>query len=260
MVWGFLFANLWKNIYNTLMIRLNKYLASCGIGSRRTCDQYIFEKKVKVNGQVVEGVGRVIDERKDIVEFEGKQLTYISGFTYLKMNKPKGYICSMKDDRGRKCVYDLLKNEERVFSIGRLDYDTEGLLLFTNDGQLAEKIAHPRNEIKKVYIAKIEGTIKESELAVLRNGVVIDGERLPSAKVEFVSAAPGSTKIRITIRQGINHQIKKMISAIGKNLLFLKRVQVGEIKLGGLARGEVKPLSQDEIQSLKSLWGKNGFV
>lgn len=245
--------NLKHNII-IVMIRLNKFLANCNIGSRRTCDKYIFEGKVTVNGKVVEGLGMIINENSDIVEFEGKKLTLpANSFVYYKLNKPKGYICSTHDDRGRKCVYDLLNVKERVFSIGRLDYDTEGLLIFTNDGKLADKIAHPRNEIKKVYIAKIEGTIKESELAVLRSGVVIDGVKLPSAKVEFVSAATGSTKIRITITQGINHQIKKMISAIGKKLLLLKRVQIGDVKLGGLSRGEFKMLTTDEISKLKNL-------
>lgn len=236
------------------MIRLNKFMAKCNVGSRRACDKYIFEGRVKVNGQQVNGLGMIINENTDIVEFDSQKLSLpTSPFVYYKLNKPKGYICSAHDDRGRKCVYDLLKVEERVFSIGRLDYDTEGLLIFTNDGKLADKIAHPRNEIKKVYIAKIEGTIKESELAVLRSGVVIEGEKLPSAKVEFVSASAGSTKIRITITQGINHQIKKMISAIGKRLILLKRVQIGDVKLGGLSRGDFKQLTQDEISKLKNL-------
>lgn len=248
-----MFANFNKKLYNTFMIRLNKYLANCQVGSRRTCDKYIFEGKVKVNGIVETGLGKVINEKNDIVEYEGNIISMPSEYAYYKMNKPKGYICSAKDEHGRKCVYDILKVDQRVYSIGRLDYDTEGLLLFTNDGDLANKIAHPRNEIKKIYIAKIEGNIKESELAVLRSGVVIDGEKLPPAKVEFVSSVSGSTKIRITITQGIHHQIKKMISAIGKNLILLKRVQVGDVKLGGLARGEVKKLTNEEIIKLKSL-------
>ena len=169
------------------------------------------------------------------------------------MNKPKGYLCSHSDPQGRKTVYSLLNTTERLFTVGRLDYDTEGLLIFTNDGELANKLAHPRNEIKKVYIARIEGQIKESELAVMRAGVVIDGEKLPSCKVEFVESLKGQTKLRITLKEGLNHQIKKMFKAIDKNLVFLKRVQVGEVKLGGLSRGETKPLTNEELLLLKNL-------
>ncbi|MGI5842058.1 MAG: pseudouridine synthase [Christensenellales bacterium] len=235
------------------MIRLNKFLAQAGIASRRKCDQLILEGKVKVNDKVETGLGRVINEFKDAVFFDGKRVELQKNFLYFKMNKPKGYVCTNKDDKGRKTVFDLIKHSERLFTIGRLDYDTEGLLLFTNDGELAEKLSHPRNEVKKTYIAKIEGVIKESELAVLRKGVVIDGEVLPSAKVDVYEVAKGYTKLKIIIDEGKNHQIKNMFKGIGRTLMFLKRIEVGGVKLGGLSRGEYKALTDVEVNILKTL-------
>ena len=232
------------------MIRLNKFLAQAGIASRRKCDELILQGKVKVNDKVESGLGKVINENKDKVTFEGKPVTVAKSFVYLKMNKPKGYVCSASDEHGRKTVYDLLDRNERLFTIGRLDYDTEGLLLFTNDGDFANKLAHPRNEVKKIYVARISGEIKESELAVLRAGVVLKDETLPSAKVEHAGNGKGFTKLKITIDEGKNHQIKKMFEGIGRELLFLKRVQIGEVKLGGLSRGETKELTKEEINTL----------
>ena len=235
------------------MIRLNKYLAMANVASRRKCDEFISQGKILVNGKVAT-LGTSVDEKKDKVEYDGKTLSLETNFVYLKMHKPKGYVCSANDEHGRKTVYDLLpKQSARVFTIGRLDYDTEGLLLFTNDGQLTEKLSHPRNEIKKIYIAKVKGKLKESELAVLRKGVVLESEVLPDAKVEYLEMGADYTKLQITIDEGKNHQIKNMFTAIGKELLFLKRTQIGEVKLGGLGRGLTKSLSQEEIDSLINL-------
>lgn len=235
------------------MIRLNKFLASCGVASRRSCDTLILDGKVKVNGKIENGLGTVIDENKDKVEYDGKVLCLPVQKIYIKMNKPKGYLCTTSDEHGRHTVYELLDTKERLFTVGRLDYDTEGLLIFTNDGDLANKLAHPRSEIKKIYVAKAEGVFKESELAVMRAGVVINGEKLPSCKVERIECTKNLTKLRITLKEGQNHQIKKMFEGIGKNLVFLKRVQIGNVKLGGLSRGESKPLSTEELLGLKNL-------
>jgi len=235
------------------MIRLNKFLASCGVASRRSCDTLILDGKVKVNGKIENGLGTVVDENKDKIEYDGKVLCLPVQKIYIKMNKPKGYLCTTNDEHGRRTVYELLDTKERLFTVGRLDYDTEGLLIFTNDGDLANKLAHPRSEIKKVYVAKAEGVFKESELAVMRAGVVINGEKLPSCKVERIECTKNLTKLRITLKEGQNHQIKKMFEGIGKNLVFLKRVQIGNVKLGGLSRGESKPLSTEELLGLKNL-------
>ena len=150
-------------------MRINKYLALCGVASRRKSDDLIKAGKVSVNGKVVTELGLDINEKKDNVTYDGKEVKLASKYVYYKLNKPKGYICSASDEKGRKTIYDLVTDlDTRVFSIGRLDYNTEGLLLLTNDGTLANRLMHPSHEVEKEYIVVIEGPIKESELAVLR--------------------------------------------------------------------------------------------
>lgn len=231
-------------------MRLNKFLASAGVASRRKCDQLIQEGLISVNGKVVNELGTIIKEKKDKVFYEGRQILLPSSFVYIKLNKPKGYACTAKDEKGRKTIYDLLPQGERLFSIGRLDYDTEGLIILTNDGDFANKVAHPRYSVDKEYHVTIEGQIKESELAVLRKGVVIDGERMPSAKVEFLSTDGKFTKLSIVIDEGMNRQIRRMFEAIGKTIKLLKRVRIGNVKLGGVKRGDFRDLTTQELDSL----------
>ena len=246
-------------------MRLNKFLATCGVASRRKCDEIIKSGKVVVNGQVVTDFVN-INEKKDKVAYDGKVLTLPENFVYIKLNKPKRFMCTSSDDRQRKTVFDLVKMPNtRLFCVGRLDYDTEGLLLLTNDGDFAEKLIHPSFDIEKEYYCTIEGEIKESELAVLRKGVVIDGERLPAARVKVLSVSDESsskrhkdnvvrkrTKLSVTITQGLNRQIRRSFEAIGKNIILLKRVRIGDIKLGGLSRGEFKDLTEKEKQCINS--------
>lgn len=231
-------------------MRLNKFLASCGIASRRKCDELILNGDISVNGRIIKELGSIVNEKKDKVIYEGKQLFLPSSFVYIKLNKPKGYACSAKDEKGRKTIYDLVKTEERLFSIGRLDYETEGLIILTNDGDFANKVAHPKYSIEKEYHVTIEGQIKESELAVLRKGVVIDGTRMPSAKVEFISADDKFTKLSVVIDEGMNRQIRKMFDAIGKSIRLLKRVRIGRVRLGGVKRGDFRDLTDEELNSL----------
>lgn len=231
-------------------MRLNKFLASAGIASRRKCDQLIQDGLVSVNGKVVSELGTVINEKKDKVFYEGRQISLPSSFVYIKLNKPKGYACTAKDEKGRKTIYDLLPQGERLFSIGRLDYDTEGLIILTNDGDFANKVAHPRYSVDKEYHVTIEGQIKESELAVLRKGVVIDGERMPSAKVEFLSSDGKTTKLSVVIDEGMNRQVRRMFEAIGKTIKLLKRVRIGNVKLGGVKRGDFRDLTTQELDNL----------
>ncbi len=231
-------------------MRLNKFLASAGVASRRKCDQLIQEGLISVNGKVVNELGTIINEKKDKVFYEGRQILLPSSFVYIKLNKPKGYACTAKDEKGRKTIYDLLPQGERLFSIGRLDYDTEGLIILTNDGDFANKVAHPRYSVDKEYHVTIEGQIKESELAVLRKGVVIDGERMPSAKVEFLSTDGKFTKLSVVIDEGMNRQIRRMFEDIGKTIKLLKRVRIGNVKLGGVKRGDFRDLTTQELDSL----------
>lgn len=231
-------------------MRLNKFLSNSGVASRRKCDELISQGKVFVNGKVVSELGLQINEKKDKVMVEGKQIKLPSSFVYIKLNKPKGYACTAHDEKGRKTIYELIDTDERLFSIGRLDYDTEGLILLTNDGDFANKVAHPKYAIEKEYRVTIEGQIKESELAVLRKGVVVDGERMPSAKVEFLSADDKFTKLSVVIDEGQNRQIRRMFEAIGKSIRLLKRVRIGQVRLGGLKRGDYRDLTEDELNSL----------
>ncbi len=228
-------------------MRLNKFLSSCGIASRRKCDEIISQGRVIVNGKVADSLGLSIDENKDRVEVDGKVLCLPKEFVYLKLNKPKGYACTASDERGRKTIFDLIKSDVRLFNVGRLDYDTEGLLIVTNDGDFANKIMHPSFAIEKEYIVTIEGEIKESELAVLRKGVVVNGERMPSARVKFVSTDGKFTKLSVVIDEGQNHQVRRMFEAIGRDIKLLKRIRIGKIRLGGLYRGMTKPLTRQEI-------------
>lgn len=236
-------------------MRLNKFLSNSGLASRRKCDKLIEEGKVYVNGKAEYEFGRQINEKKDKVMVEGKLITLPSSFVYVKLNKPKGYACTANDERGRKTIYDLIDSEERLFSIGRLDYDTEGLILLTNDGDFANKVAHPKFHIEKEYRVTVEGEVKESELAVMRNGVVIDGQRLPKARVESLSFDGKYTKLSVIIDEGLNRQIRRMFEAIGKSIRLLKRVRIGDVKLGGLKRGDYRDLTENELNSLvRNVW------
>lgn len=231
-------------------MRLNKFLSNSGVASRRKCDLLIEEGKVTVNGKVVTELGLKINEKKDKVKVDGKDVSLPSSFVYIKLNKPKGYACTASDEKGRKTIYDLVDCEERLFSIGRLDYDTEGLIILTNDGDFANKVAHPRFQTEKEYRVTAEGEIKESELAVMRKGVVVDGERMPSARIEKLSYENGFTKLAVIIDEGQNRQVRRMFEAIGHEIKLLKRVRIGLVKLGGLKRGEYKDLTEEELNLL----------
>ncbi len=230
-------------------MRLNKFISSSGVCSRRKADELIESGKVLVNG-VVANVGTQVDERKDKVLVNGQEVKPTSNLLYFKLFKPKGFTCTASDERGRRTIFELVDVKERLFSVGRLDYNTEGLIILTNDGDFAQKLAHPSYEIEKEYIVKIEGKILESELAVLRKGVVIDGERLPRAGVKLVKVEGDRTRLSVVIHEGINHQVRKMFEAIGKDIILLKRVRIGSVKLGGLKRGEYRPLKAEEITAL----------
>lgn len=231
-------------------MRLNKFLSGAGIASRRKCDGLITDGLISVNGKVVTELGTVINEKKDKVVYQGVEVKLPTSFVYIKLNKPKGYACTASDEKGRKTIYDLIKCEERLFSVGRLDYDTEGLIILTNDGDFANKIMHPKYELEKEYQVTIEGEIKESELAVMRNGVVVDGERMPPARVKYLEKTSGGTKLSVVIHEGQNRQVRRMFEAIGKSIKLLKRVRIGGVKLGGLSRGEYRDLTEAELNLL----------
>lgn len=234
-------------------MRINKFLEGCGVGSRRFSDGLIKDGRITVNGKKAV-LGQEIDERRDSVVFEGKRLTLKNKNSYYIMNKPKGYVCTVKDDLGRKTVMELLpKNAGRVVPVGRLDYDSEGLLIFTDDGELVNRLTHPRNEIPKTYILKVEGDVTEPMLNKLRNGVEIDGKLTQKCKLSVTDKTDKFTKLAITITEGRNRQVRKMMEAVGKEVVFLKRIKIGELGLSGIDRGSCRALSKYEIDYLKNL-------
>ena len=237
------------------MERLNKYLASTGAASRRGADKLIEEGRVKVNGKVVKELGTVINEKKDVVAVEDIIVKAVNNYAYILFYKTKGCITTVSDEKGRKTIYDYLQdlNIPHLIPVGRLDYDTEGMLLMTNDGDLAYKLTHPSFEVPKTYLVKVEGEMPEHKLAQLRKGVTVDGEKTKRCKVKLLEYKNGESKIQITITEGKNRQIRKMFDAVEKEVKFLKRIAVGELRLGGLARGGYRYLNDDEIYYLKNM-------
>lgn len=233
-------------------MRINKYLAECGVASRRQCDKLIEEGAVKINGRLC-ALGAEVNDG-DTVTVNGKKISREEKWEYYILNKPKGYVCTVSDDLGRKTVMELLpKHATRVYPIGRLDYATEGLLLFTNDGDLAFRLTHPKNEIPKTYMAKIEGSITEAELDKLRFGVEIDGKMTARCKVSLTETGKEASKVVLTITEGRNRQVRKMFEAIGKNVILLKRTKIGDLTLHGLDRGQCRALTPKEVEYLKLL-------
>ncbi|MEG9429606.1 MAG: pseudouridine synthase [Christensenellaceae bacterium] len=234
-------------------MRINKFLAESGVCSRRSADKLIEDGQVKVNGKVCV-IGQDVDEFSDNILVNGKKVTLSDTFDYYIMNKPKGYLCTVKDDRGRKTVMDLLPpNVKRVVPVGRLDYDSEGLLIFTNDGDLTFKLTHPKNEIPKTYLVKTERPVSESDISKLKQGVIIDGVKTKKCSVRFIESTKTGSKLHITITEGKNRQIRKMIEAIGNSVDFLKRIKIGDLTLSGLDRGETRKLTAREIEYLRML-------
>ncbi len=233
-------------------MRINKYLAECGVASRRNCDKMIEDGLIKVNGKVCT-LGQEVSD-KDTITVNGKTIVHHVKKEYYILNKPKGYVCTVSDDKERKTVMELLpKSAGRVFPIGRLDYDTEGLLLLTNDGDLTLRLTHPRNEIPKTYMAKIEGGIEENELDKIRAGVDIDGKRTKKCSAHIIETDKKFAKVVLTITEGRNRQVRKMFEAIGKNVAFLKRIKIGDLTLRGLDRGSCRRLTDSEVEYLKFL-------
>lgn len=231
--------------------RLQKYIARCGITSRRKAEELILAGHVKVNGTKVTELGTKVDPDKDIVTVDNKRISEINTYIYIKLYKPEGYVTTVKDQFDRKTVLDLIDIKERIYPIGRLDYNTSGLLLLTNDGELANKLMHPKYHIYKTYIAETEGRISEESIHKLRNGVAIENYRTAPAKVNLLKCKDNKSLVQISIYEGKNRQVRKMFDAIGHNVIKLKRISFGEINLGDLKTGSWKNLSNEEIKFLK---------
>lgn len=302
-------------------MRINKYLAECGVCSRRKADELVKEGRVSVNKKIVREVGTDVNENQDVVYVDGKKVVRVTHYDYLLFYKPKGCVTTLNEERDnksgrkktdkeleeianraeklaaqgiteekteyskpRKIITDFIGadyRDKRLYPVGRLDYDSEGLLLLTNDGNLTYKLTHPSSEIPKTYVVKIEGTIEESDLAALRKGVTVDGVKYGRSKVKVtgIEKVGGSkkatidpkdvrareaiecaddmqnvyTRLEVIIFEGKNREIRKMFEAVEKKVVFLKRVAIGDLRLGGLARGAYRPLNDMEIAYLQSL-------
>ena len=236
------------------MVRLQKYLADCGVASRRGSEEIIRSGRVRVNGETVTEMGVKIDEDNDLVMVDDIPVRIEKKLVYIMLNKPAGFVTTVSDDKGRDTVMDLVTDIPiRLYPVGRLDYDTEGLLLLTNDGELTYNITHPKNNIPKTYVAEVTGNINMETLTRLRNGVVIDGIRTIPAKGEVIGATQLGTKLEITIHEGRNRQVRKMFESVGCIVKRLKRTKEAGLNLGHLPLGRWRKLSESEVNMLKKI-------
>lgn len=233
-------------------IRLQKFLAENGVASRRKSEELIARGKVKVNGHPV-SLGDKVDPKKDIVTVFGERvMPSESGNIYIMLNKPRGYVTTMNDEMGRKCVAELIEDiDERLFPVGRLDRDSEGLLLFTNDGEFANMMTHPSMHISKTYRVTVKPCATEEQIVEMTSGVVIDGKKTMPATIQVLNDSTDRTVFQITIHEGRNRQIRKMCEAVGLETIRLKRISVGSLKLGSLAVGQYRELKKEEVAALK---------
>jgi len=238
-----------------LQERLQKVLANVGVASRRKVEEFIIEGRVKVNGKIA-SLGDKCDIEKDLVTLDDKPVKSEDKKAYYLLNKPKGYISSVKDERGRKTVVDLLPQNLRIYPVGRLDYATEGLLLLTNDGELTHFLIHPKFEIEKTYIAKVKGDLTKEKLETLRNGVMLTDGKTAPAKVKILESGE-IFKVKVTIHEGRNREIRRMFEAVGCVVIALKRIKFANLDLTGVERGKYRELTNSEVKSLYALQTKN---
>lgn len=237
-------------------IRLQKYLAECGIASRRKSEELIAAGKVKVNG-VTASIGDKVNPKHDKVTVSGKKAVSVKKSVYIMLNKPRGFITTMSDEHDRKCVAELVKGiNTRVYPVGRLDRESEGLLIMTNDGEFANALTHPSKHISKTYRVTIRPEITKEQATAFRNGIEIDGRMTAPADLRILEAQENRTVVEVTIYEGRNRQIRKMFEALGIEVARLKRTKVGNLKLGMLKQGDYRDLTPEEVNSLYELAGK----
>ncbi len=228
-------------------MRINKYLAECGLGSRRKVEQYILNGDISINNTIITNLGFDVKDN-DVVSFKGNVLCKQAEKVYIMLNKPKCYITSLKDEKGRRVVTDLLKGcKEKVFPVGRLDYNTEGLLLLTNDGDWANNIIHPSKNIEKTYEVKLKYMATNKQIHALETGILIDGKKTLPACVEYMGDDNEYFVYNITIHEGRNREIRKMFESLGLKIYNLKRISIGSLLLDDLPMGKYKYLKNNEI-------------
>jgi pseudouridine synthase len=234
--------------------RIHKILAKAGIASRREAERMVMEGRVAVNGNVIDALGFKADPLRDSIKVDGKRITGFGTKVTLLLNKPRGYLSTVKDPKGRPTVMDLLKNlRGRLYPVGRLDFDAEGLLLLTNDGDLANVLTHPRYSIPRTYLVKVGGVPDEKRLAKLIKGVMLEDGKARVTSVQMLRQKEKNSWIQVVVTEGRNRLVKRMFSAIGHSVLKLKRVQYGPIQLGDLPFGQFRYLTPEEMAKLKKL-------
>lgn len=240
------------------MERLQKILAQAGIASRRKCEDLIREGRITVDGTVVTELGSKVDPENSIITFDGHPLSQ-EDIVYILLNKPAGYVTTLSDPQGRPIVTDLLQGiRQRVFPVGRLDFDTEGALILTNDGSLSQFIQHPRHEVNKTYMATVKGTPSPGKIAQLEKGIVIDGQKTWPARVRIKEQKKTESTLELIIHEGKKRQVRKMLAAIGHPVKFLTRTAYGNLKLGKLETGKYRLLTKKDLKMIFS--GKIPFT
>ena len=231
--------------------RLQKYLANNGIAARRKCEEYIVQGRVKVNGKIVTELGTKINPEQDIIEFDGKKIEKVEHHVYILLNKPIGYVTTVKDQFDRPTVLDLVKVKEKVLPVGRLDMYTSGALILTNDGEFINKVTHPKNEVEKTYTVTVKGIISEEEVEQLKNGVKIDDYVSGKAKVKIlkINEEKQISRVQITIHEGKNRQVRKMCEAIGKKVLALHRRRIGNLDVKNIKIKNKRYLTNQEVNN-----------
>ena len=231
-------------------VRLQKYLAECGVASRRKSEELIDQGKVKVNGNIA-SIGDKINPKRDTVTVSGKKIVKQKSHTYIMLHKPRGFITTMSDEMDRKCVAQLVKDVPgRVYPVGRLDRDSEGMLLFTNDGEFANAMTHPTRHVPKTYRVTVRPAITEEQITKLTTGVMVDDRMTAPAEVRVVTKEEGRVVLEIILYEGRNRQIRKMCEEVGLEVARLKRTAIGSIKLGMLKQGDYRELTEDEVRKL----------
>lgn len=237
--------------------RLQKIISQAGIASRRAAEAMILEGRVQVDGVIVKELGGKYDPEQVEIKVDGKAIRAAEAHVYYLLNKPKGYVSTACDERGRRTVLDLLPEVgERIYPIGRLDMNTEGLLLLTNDGELMNGLLHPRYEVQKTYVARIAKGLSEEEISALREGVKLEDGLTAPARVRVLTEEPGRSRVEITIHEGRNRQVRRMFQAVGHEVLALKRTAFAGLTLEGVKRGEHRALADEEIKALYDKAGR----
>ena len=237
-------------------IRLQKHLAECGVASRRKAEELIEAGKVKINGHIAE-LGAKVDPRRDKVTVRGKAVVPVNEKVYIMLNKPRGFVTTMSDELGRKTVSDLVADAgNRIFPVGRLDRDSEGLLIMTNDGDFANKLTHPSSHVNKTYRVTVKGVAEEEQLLKMKEGIVLDGRKTLPCDCFVAERKPDRTVLIFVLSEGRNRQIRRMCEEVGLEVLRLKRTEIAGVKLGMLPQGKWRPLNEREMRRLTSITQK----